>query len=373
MAENRRRIVVLFSRLSGYMAACLKALKDDHQVALLVFRYAPAEEAPFESRHFDWIDSLHDRHDYTPSQMLEKIEAFQPDAAFMAGWVDRGYLKVARALRRRGVPVVAGCDSQWYGNLKQHVGCLIAPAYLHTAIDVLWTTGDRQRRFANRLGFAGSRCWSGYYACDWQRFADVYEPNKAQPRKFLFVGRYAQAKALDVLVDAYQQYREKTAAPWKLLCAGTGEQAGLLAGREGIEDVGFVQPDALPDLMKSVSAFVLPSRFEPWGVVIQEAATAGLPLICSDKCGATVHLLQDGYNGYLFETGNAEQLARRMTDLSAASDDAWREMGRRSHELSKQFTPRRWATTLMHGLASFDNFVAPSPQSPSSLAESGAK
>jgi len=85
---------------------------------------------------------------------------------------------------------------------------------------------------------------------------------------------------------------------------------------------------------------------------VQEAATAGLPLICSDACGATVHLLQDRHNGFLVEVNRIEQLANAMARMTKLDDEKRRTMGRRSHELSKQFTPQRWADTLFDGILS---------------------
>lgn len=357
------RVCVLFSRLSGYMAACLKALRERYGVELLVIRQPPASNAPFQAHHFDWIDYLHDRNTLSRGEIDALVRQFSPQVIFMSGWFDKAYLQVARDLKREGVMIVAGSDAQWTGSLRQQVGRVIAPWYLHSAIDVLWVSGERQRQLARRLGYTGSRCWSGVYACDWDRFAEVYAQRndtlgKKTPPFFLYVGRYVSVKGLDVLVEAYRQYRALVPAPWSLICAGAGEQQHLLGQQPGIENRGFVQPDQLPALMQDASAFVLPSRREPWGVVVQEAAAAGLPLLCSDASGATVHLLQDGYNGYLFESGNATQLARSMAHLTEASTTERQQMGHRSHLLSKQYTPQRWAATLTHGVEAYRRFIA---------------
>jgi glycosyltransferase involved in cell wall biosynthesis len=96
---------------------------------------------------------------------------------------------------------------------------------------------------------------------------------------------------------------------------------------------------------------LLPSRFEPWGVVVQEAAACGLPLICSDACGAGEHLLRDGLNGVVFPAGDAEALADGMLRMSGLDQSVRWEFGARSHELSRQYTPERWVATLMRGMA----------------------
>lgn len=354
MSQEVRRVAVLFSRLSGYMAASLRALRERHGVELLVYRRPPVREAPFEERHFEWISQLYNRNEATPRQMLDTIERFRPDAVFMSGWMDKGYLKVAKALKQRNVPVVAGSDTQWVGSLRQQVGRIISPWYLSSAIDVLWVAGERQRQLAENLGFTGPRCWSGVYACEWDRFADIYRNAPTErTRAFLYVGRYVSVKGLDVLLDAYRMYRRRASNPWPLICAGAGPERGLLEGQEGVIERGFIQPDQLPALFAEASAFVLPSRKEPWGVVVQEAAAAGLPLICSEACGAAVHLLQDRYNGFLFETGNPRHLAQCLVDMAAVSPEVWSTMSRRSHALSMQYTPERWANTLVQGISSW--------------------
>jgi glycosyltransferase involved in cell wall biosynthesis len=234
---------------------------------------------------------------------------------------------------------------------KQQVARFISPWYLHSAIDVLWVSGERQRQFAHRLGYTGDCCWSGWYACNWPEFAQVHRKQTSEAAcAFLFVGKYSSEKGIDVLVEAYRQYRRQHPTPWKLVCAGKGELRPMLDDEPGIEDRGFVQPDRLPGVLRDATAFVLPSRREPWGVVLQEAAAAGKPLICSEECGAGVHLVQDGYNGYTFETESAEHLARCMTRLSGKKKENLSAMSNRSHQLSKQFTPSRWADTLIGGI-----------------------
>ncbi len=359
-----QNIAVLYSRLSGYVASCLRALREQHQVELLVVRIPQSDSAPFEDRHFDWIEHLYDKSELNRSELKELLFAFQPDGVFMSGWFDRDYRSVARTLRGRGVPVVAGCDNQWKGTLRQHIGRLVAPWYLHTAIDVLWVAGERQRQFASRLGYTGKHCWDGEYACDWSRFAEVYsESESSEGNEFLFLGRYAPEKGIDVLMDAYARYREEAENPWPLRCAGAGPKKARIGETDGVIDHGFTQPDDVPALMRKASAFVLPSRSEPWGVVVQEAAAAGLPLICTEASGAAVHLLRDGYNGLLVQPENVGHLSEALRRMSAFEGTKREEMGRRSHELSKQYTPERWANTLVNGVRRLHSDVGDRDQS----------
>jgi glycosyltransferase involved in cell wall biosynthesis len=177
------------------------------------------------------------------------------------------------------------------------------------------------------------------------------------------VGRYVEEKGVVDLIEAYRRYRETSDSPWPLYCAGTGPLKHLLADAEGVVDLGFIANDFLPGVMRKYGGvFILPSRVEPWGVVLQEAAAAGCPLICSDACGASVHLLQDGFNGLRFGAGKTDELARTMLRMSASSPERRVQMGRASISLSEQFTPERWSQTIVEGIARAAAQLAPSTQ-----------
>lgn len=345
------KITVLYSRVTGYVEACLEALAaEKNSVQLQVFRWPSSDNAPFDLGDLDWIEELHVKDDQDASEIKRTVRSFSPDAVLMSGWIDDAYVQAARSLRGDGTPVVAGCDTQWTGSLRQQAGRLAAPWYLHSAIDVLWVPGERQRQLAQKLGYTGSSCWTGYYSCDWSHFAEVYSEKITTEPSFLYVGRYVEEKGVDVLTDAYRAYRAHVEEPWPLVTAGAGPLEDLLEETDGVENRGFVQPDRLPTLMTEAGAFVLPSRFEPWGVVVQEAAAAGVPVLCSTASGAGVHLVQDGYNGYQIEVNDAQHLAQCMEQMSSMSDAERARMGARSHELSKQFTPERWARTFVEGI-----------------------
>jgi glycosyltransferase involved in cell wall biosynthesis len=334
------------------MAACLEAYRAQTGTTLLMFARPAEKNAPFTDTNFSHLGEIFDRSKVSQSQMEEHLRKFQPDAILVSGWVDPVYTSICRKLKAAGVPVVSGLDNQWKGSLRQHVAALVAPWHIHRFIDVLWVTGERQRQLARALGFRGAHCWDGFYACDWERFARPSPPElpPARPRSFLFVGRYVEEKGIQDLAAAYGIYRTEVENAWPLVCVGKGELASLLL-EAGADDHGFVQPEHLPEFMHEASAFVLPSLFEPWGVVIQEAAACGLPLIVSEACGAGVHLVRGGYNGFLTETGNPNSLASALIRTHKLSEGERREFGCRSFELSKQYTPERWARTFRDGLA----------------------
>ena len=120
------------------MVACLKALKSEHQVELLVIRWPSVSDAPFDESGYSWIDQLYLKSDFSVRQLEEIVQSFDPDAVLMPGWIDRDYLRVAHGLKSRGVLVIAGSDTQWKGSFKQRLAALVSRVYLHASIDVLW-------------------------------------------------------------------------------------------------------------------------------------------------------------------------------------------------------------------------------------------
>ena len=96
--------------------------------------------------------------------------------------------------------------------------------------------------------------------------------------------------------------------------------------------------------------FVLPSHFEPWGVVVHEFASAGFPIICSDKVGAKVDFVQDNYNGYVYPSGNISELKNTLRNVMNKSNDELNLMGERSTVLAKKITPIVWSKKLLEVL-----------------------
>jgi glycosyltransferase involved in cell wall biosynthesis len=213
--------------------------------------------------------------------------------------------------------------------------------------------GERQAEFARRLGIPAQRLIWGVYTGDYATFSAVAQRRgpALPPQAFLYVGRLVRDKGIDVLAEAYQTYRSHVAEPWPLITAGTGPEEHLLDGIDGIEPLGFVQPRNLPAVYSRAGCLVLPSRFEPWGVVVHEAASAGLPVVCTRVCGAATRLVLDGYNGAVVTESDHEGLADGLRRISTATDDQRRALGEGSTRLACQYSPQRWAANLLQRVA----------------------
>lgn len=192
-------------------------------------------------------------------------------------------------------------------------------------------------RFAEedyRARFPEPRLFSIPYHCSLQPFlATPRRPRTDGQVVFLFCGQMIARKGLDVLLTAFQRLGGEA----RLLLVGPKAQlSSFLAPlppevSARIEYAGFQAPEDLPKFFAQADVFVLPSRYDGWGVVVNQALGAGLPIICSDMVGAGYDLVEEESNGLRFSTGDAGALADRMQRFidQPALIESWGEASRR--------------------------------------------
>jgi glycosyltransferase involved in cell wall biosynthesis len=179
------------------------------------------------------------------------------------------------------------------------------------------------------------------YFCDLEAFL-------AAPRRtrddghivFLFCGQMIARKGIDLLLEAFQ----RLGGGARLLLVGReAELPQLLAPlptpvRQRITYAGFQPPEELPRFFAQADVFVLPSRYDGWGVVVNQALGAGLPIVCSDMVGAGRDLVAEEINGLLFPAGDSAALAEKMQRFLVQPSlcDTW---GSASHRRAQHWTP----------------------------------
>ena len=132
---------------------------------------------------------------------------------------------------------------------------------------------------------------------------------------FLFVGRLEKVKNIPVLLEAFSQLKKEDPNVALMIVGDGSETAALKELAAGIEDVYFAGYVVFPELVeyyKLADVLVLPSSYESWGLVINEAQALGLPVVVSSCVGCGKDLIIAGNNGYIFSDDNAEELTRAM-------------------------------------------------------------
>ncbi|SFE99557.1 Glycosyltransferase involved in cell wall bisynthesis [Bacillus sp. OV194] len=135
----------------------------------------------------------------------------------------------------------------------------------------------------------------------------------------MYSGRLINRKNVDKIILAISKMDNPS--EYLLLIVGDGPlRQSLLSYAEklnvNILITGFISEQI--DLFKHYfvgDVLVLPSYDEPWGLVINEAMAAGLPIISSNECGATLDLVKEKHNGYIVKAGNENDIKKAFTDL----------------------------------------------------------
>jgi glycosyltransferase involved in cell wall biosynthesis len=337
-------VAFLMASVPGYFAACISSLAARDGTDVLMICEAPVPEAPYDPEEVTPVGAEVHSFDSLPDgrTIAGLLQEFKPDVVLVSGWQRPAFRYALQKLPPSGTVRVLMMDNQWLGTAKQWVGVAISPWYLHRFFDIAFLPGDRQEVFANKLGFKNSQIWRGVYSCDYPRLASAPQP--ARRDVFLFVGRFVKEKGVQHLAEAYRAYRKTSENPWGLEVYGIGPEGYRFDGIDGIEKNEFAQPSDLPQIYRRSGCLVLPSLFEPWGAVIHEATSSGLPVICSTACGAAPYLVEDGVNGYLVEPGNAVELTETLHRYSHMEPSLRQQMGDMSSQLAARYTPERWAS-----------------------------
>lgn len=376
-------VAVCFTNFGPYHLARLRALaamlapRGDRLVA---YEVASREERyPWsrgrDSEPFDWITLFPDRVMETIDAescrraIVRALDRDQPDALGLVGYVRPESMAAARWARRGGRPTVLMSESQaidrptvWWKEIVKRRRLRLFDAAL--------VGGPRHRDDLAALGMPRQRIALGYNAVDNEFFASSSRAWRERPDGrsglpeapfFLTVCRFVPEKNLRRLITAFGNYRERslTSRPWDLVLCGDGpgaravEDAVQASGCAGaIHRPGFLQSDQLPRYYAHAAAFVLPSLSEPWGLVVNEAAASGLPLLVSDRAGCAPTLVPDsaGTTGRRFDPLDVDELTEALAWIAGLPERERAAMGRRAAETVAEWGPARFARGFLDAL-----------------------
>jgi glycosyltransferase involved in cell wall biosynthesis len=260
----------------------------------------------------------------------------RPDVVVVSGWstyAAQAAMSWARLRRRPYVLLVESHDVGRKTLWRRAVKSAVVPPALRGAANVL-AVGTAARTTVVARGIPPERVRIFANTIDVERWSDRSRRLARRRRDgvvLLSVGRLVPEKAFDVLV------RASAGTDVAVVIAGDGpERDGLerLARELGVSltILGDVGEAELAQQYVDADVFVLLSRHEPWGVVVNEAAASGLPLLLSDRVGAAYDLLREGENGFAVRADDVEAAATALRAL-AADPDLRRRMGERSRGL----------------------------------------
>ena len=158
----------------------------------------------------------------------------------------------------------------------------------------------------------------------------------------LTAGRFVEAKGHELLIRMSRDLSSDISI--YILGDNPTDEYKRLCKQYGVESKihfpGFKKKEELAEYYKAADVFVLPSRFEPWGLVINEAMSLGLPVIASDVCNAADEMIEDGVSGYILPSDTVEGWAEKINAL-LEHDNLRHRMAEASLAVAKQYTLER--------------------------------
>lgn len=278
--------------------------------------------------------------------VLGRLRRFRPDVVLVGGWNQPAFWQALLYARVARVPLVVWVESTARDERAGRGPAELAKRAVIRSAAAFVVPGRAAEEYVRSLG--AERIAVAPNAIDLGIFGRRVE-NRSELRArlgvdgvtFLCVSRLSPEKGVDVLVRAFD------GVPGELAVVGDGpdrERVAALAG-PSVRLLGRIERDELVDWYAAADAYVMPSRSETWGMAMQEAAAAGLPLIASEAPGAGYDLIEVGVNGFRVPVEDVEALREVM--LRVAEDGAWRRAARaRTRELAARLTPQAWADSV---------------------------
>jgi glycosyltransferase involved in cell wall biosynthesis len=254
------------------------------------------------------------------------------------------------------------CDSTARDNTKIR-SKEIAKSFFFQQCQGFFCYGARSKQYIQSYGIDPELIYSPCQAAALPHAYDaasILGRYRASPQRddesptFLFVGRLSKEKGLEDLLAAFRSVQQQLPKA-KLLFAGPGSERDWLQSQAAawglgpsVTLLGNQTAEEIGELLEISTALVLPSRREPWGLVVNEALSYGCPVVVSEVCGCIPELVLNGVTGYAFPAGDVAALRDSMLRVISLNKDRL-DTAKRCMEVISQYTPERAATEILRG------------------------
>jgi glycosyltransferase involved in cell wall biosynthesis len=379
---NRRvRLAYLVSHPIQYQAPLLRRIAQELDIDLTVFFGSDFSVRGYRDAGFGGVDVKWDvplldgyKHEFLPKLRDRRELSFasplnygfisrlrgdgdQPgfDALWVHGYASANSLHAILAAKALGIPVLMRAD-MWLGDRpRSKLKLALKKIFflgLQNLVDAVLPVGTRNAAywwhyFGDKIPqfLMPYAVDNNYFARRAQQAAQTRSELQAEldldPKRpvILFAGKIYNYKHCDHLIEAYVRLSPAPGAdplPY-LVIVGDGEQRAeierqaVATGFQSIRFCGFRNQSELPRFFDLASVFVLPSRYEAWGLIVNEVMSAGCPAIVTNAVGCAPDLIEDGVNGYVYPTGDIAALATALSRVLETTDIA-QTMGLRARE-----------------------------------------
>lgn len=306
------------------------------------------------------------------------------DSVMVHGYMHRFERQVVVAAKKLGFRTLArgeftdrpNMTDGGTGGKRNYLKTLVREAYLkwfYRKLDAFLLVGTEARLHLTRMGIDNERMFWSPYSVDTdliERQQEAY--NRAESRRtlqiasgqvaVLFSGKLVPRKDPFTLIEAIEKLPGRQNVVLIVIGDGVLRHQVEAAGRKVLGSrlimPGFVNQSSLGRYYMAADLFVLPSVFETWGLVVNEAMQYGLPAIVSCNVGCAADLVIEGRTGFIFDAGNSSTLAECLRRYFEAPDLASR-MGVAAREHIGQFTTEASARGILEALGMKEKSAMP--------------
>lgn len=268
--------------------------------------------------------------------------------------------KLIARCKRLKIPYIVNCDGVILPYKKNYLKTIVKRWLLSKAVAYM-ASGEHAKEYFLRYGAQEDKIFIHHFSTLHQGDLlqtpiENQEKNRLRGKLSLpmdkkiaiAVGRFIPLKRYDYLLNAWKKIDDECC----LLLIGGGpelEKYQAIIRETGLKNViieGFHPPQELYEYYKAADAFIHPSSYDVWGLVVNEAMANGLPVVVSNHCIAGLELVEEGKNGYLFPMGE-EEVAIEKLSLILRDEKTRRNMSLEGIQIIQEYTIENMAKTHM--------------------------
>lgn len=244
-------------------------------------------------------------------KILRFLHSIDYTRLVLPGWNEMSTLLVAiLSTKKKNACIV---ESSIYESRTKGIRAFIKRRFLNR-ITIIYVPGKSNERLVRALGYKGQCIKTG--GCGLLNYLPQpeFEPRN-EVNNFLYVGRLVEVKNVALLISVFNELPDL-----HLVIVGTGplETQLKLIANNNISFLGHIRNERLFQIYRQADSFILPSKSEPWGLVVEEALNNGTPVIVSDKVGCSDDLVTED-TGLTFHSGDKDDLKSKVLKMCDVS------------------------------------------------------
>ena len=347
-----KKLAIITTHPIQYNAPWFRLLAERNKIQLKVFYTWSQSETglkydPGFGKKIEWDILLTDGYEYefveniaikpgtrthngiVNPQLIERISQYHPNAILVNGWNFNSHLKCLKYFHKR-IPVLFRGDSTLLNDQKciRKLARQIILTSVYKNVDYGLYVGTQNKKYFLKHGLKEDQLIFVPHAIDNQRFIKPGDECDLEVQKwkkdlgidrnkivFLYAGKFEDVKNPLLIIEGAKLLLDTNV---HFLIVGNGPQEELLKKEAGI-NVSFLEfqnQKMMPVLYRLGNVLIMPSKSETWGLSVNEAMACAKPVLVSDKCGCAIDLVQDGINGFVFQSGNVNDLVEKIKMLT---------------------------------------------------------